>query len=340
MSDFEGGRAMFAAFFAGPIGGIAGFIFGVWLGLRLRGKHSFLALIGYAAASIVATAVVAAAVSAYMYFDTAPIYRDGSRFALEFEIRLPANAKIPARSSDIRIELDTAKNTITGDLDPSATHQDGARTVLVGEVELYYRTASRMLALQMPREPDRIFKLPLAASPPPFEEFTVWTRVDLIGEPADHPRRAGADAADDFEIRYRLPDPHKPAPYIEFEVRLPAGTPLPDDFHALHTAQRRDDIDDDWGYFLHDNWKRLDGDRPVLMGSTAIRKPTKHPKLTLKLLEGPLLVFDLAFPETATPTPDFGPWKPVALLETYGEPPRPPGPADGFELRYRIDPPR
>jgi hypothetical protein len=103
---------------------------------------------------------------------------------------------------------------------------------------------------------------------------------------------AGSDAADDFEIRYRLPDPHKPVPYIEFEVRLPAGTRLPDDVHVLHTAQRRDDIDDDRGYFLHDNWKRFDGDRPVLMGSTAIRKPTKHPKLTLKLLEGSLLVFD------------------------------------------------
>jgi hypothetical protein len=340
MSDFEGGRAILAAFFAGPIGGIAGFFFGVWLPLRLRKRHSIPAVLGYSALSIVAISLIAGAVAGYFYFDNAPIYRDGSRFALEFEIRLPANATAPASLRNIRIELDTAKNTITGDLDPSATHKDGERTVLVGEVELYFRTSSRTLALQMPQQPDRIFKLPLAAAPSPFEEFTPWARVDLIGEPPDHPRVAAADAADDFDIRYRLPDPRKPVPYIEFEIRLPAGTRLPDDFHALHTAQRRDDADDDWGYFLHENWKRLDGDRPVLMGSTAIRKPTKHPKLTLKLLEGPLLVFDLAFPETAKPTPDFGPWTPVTTLETYRQPPRPPGPDDKFELRYRIDPPR
>ena len=46
-------------------------------------------------------------------------------------------------------------------------------------------------------------------------------------------------------VRDRLPDPHKPAPQVEFEIRLPAGTRLPDDFHALHTAQRRDDQDDE-----------------------------------------------------------------------------------------------
>ena len=76
------------------------------------------------------------------------------------------------------------------------------------------------------------------------------------------------------------------------------------------------------------------------MGSMAIRKPTKHPKITLKLIDGPMLVFDLAFPPDATPMPDFGPWKPVTQLESYDHPPRPPGPDDAYELRYRIDPPR
>jgi hypothetical protein len=66
MSDFEGGRAMFAAFFAGPIGGIAGFIVGIWLPLRLRGSDSLLAVLGYSVLSIVATGVVAAAVAGYI----------------------------------------------------------------------------------------------------------------------------------------------------------------------------------------------------------------------------------------------------------------------------------
>jgi hypothetical protein len=340
MSDFEGGRAMFAAFFAGPIGGIAGFFCGVWLALRLRRRHSLGAVLGYSALSLMAMIAIGTTVGGALYLADAPINRDGTRLLLEFEIRLPANVKLPARMRDIRIELETNKNTMYGDLDLTETHRDGERTVLVGSVELYYRTSTRTLALKLPNEPDRIFVLPLAASPEPFEAFTAWTRVDLMGDPPERPTKASDDPADDFDIRYRLPDPRKPVPHIEFEIRLPAGTKLPDDFHVLHTAQRRDDNDDDWGYFYHDDWKRSDGGRPVLMGSMAIRKPTKHPKITLKLIEGPMLVFDLEFPVDATPTSDFGPWKPVASLETFGQPPRPAGPDDAYELRYRIDPPR
>ena len=43
------------------------------------------------------------------------------------------------------------------------------------------------------------------------------------------------------------------------------------------------------------------------MGGMAIRKPNKHPKITLKLLDGPMLVFDLAFPENAAPTAGLRP---------------------------------
>lgn len=339
-SDFEGGRAMFAAFVAGPIGAVAGFVFGTWLGLRLRRQHSFIAVLGHASLSVVALIVLGAVGAGAMHFINGPIYRDGSRFALEFEIKLPANAKLPARMSSIGIEMQADTHRVSAQFDFTETHKDGERTVLVGDVELYQRAFSRTLVLFMPNEPHREFRLPLAWSPRIFEEFTPWARVDFIAEPPERARKANAEAADDFDICYRLPDPHKPVPHIEFEIRLPAGTKLPGDFHVLHTAQRRDDKDDDWGYFYHDDWKRFDGDRPVLMGSMAIRKPTKHPKITLKLIEGPMLVFDLEFPANAAPTAGFGPWKPVTALETYGQPPRPPGPEDAYELRYRIDPPR
>jgi hypothetical protein len=338
MSDFEGGRSMFALFSMGPLGGIAGFFAGTWLILRLRGRFSVIEVLGYALVSLIPIGLFAGAIAGLIYFNNAGLYSDGSKYALEFEIMLPPGAKVPSRVKDVGIMLDTDKNVINGDLDPSTVRRDSDRPVLVGEVELYYRTSRRYLKLQMPGEPDRIFILPFSASPSPFEAFTAWRHVDLIEEPEDHPRKAVA--GDAFDIRYRLPDPHKPVPYIEFEIRLPANARLPDGPEPLHIAQRRDDIDDDWGDFLNDNWRRLDGDRPVLMGGTAIRKPTKHPKITLKLLEGPLLVFDLDFPANGAPTAGFGPWKPVAFLETYGEPPRRPGPDDQFELRYRIDAPR
>jgi hypothetical protein len=338
MSDFEGGRAMFAAFFAGPIGAIAGYLLGVWLMLWLRGRRGIGAFAGYAVMSAATTVALAGIAAIAVYWWPTTIYRDGTELMLEFEIRLPTH--VTPRLGSVGVTLQTDKNTFNADLDPTGTRSEGDRIVLTGEVELYFRTSSRLLVLKTTGEPDRIFRLPLAASPRLTDMFSPWARVDFIGDASEKPRKASADATDDFEIRYRLPDPHRPLPHIEFEVRLPAGTKLPDDFHVMHTAQRRDDRDDDWGYFLHNDWKRYDGDRPVLLGGMTIRKPDKHPKLTLKLLEGPLLVFDLDFPPQATPTEDFGPWKPVAALETYGQSPRLPGPDDAFELRYRIDPPR
>jgi hypothetical protein len=340
-SDFEGGRAMFAAFVAGPIGAVAGFVFGTWLGLRLRRQHSFIAVLGHASVSVFAIIVLGAIGAGVMQFINGPIYRDGSRFALEFEIKLPAHAKLPARISNIGIEMQADTHRTSAQFDFTETRKDGERTVLVGDTEIYHRAFSRTLVLFMPDEPHREFRLPLAWSPRIVEEFTPWARVDLVDEPPEHPRKAGPEVADDFEIRYRLPDPHKPVPHIEFEVRVPAGTRLGDSILPFHTGLRGDDRED-WGYYLHEsNWKRFDGERPVLMGGMAISKPNKHPKLTLKLIEGPLRVFDLEFSAAPVPTPDFGPWKPAVALEEYGQPPRPPGPDDpSFELRYRIDAPR
>ncbi len=36
VSDFEGKRAMLAFFAAGPVGGVVGFIAGIWAALRIR----------------------------------------------------------------------------------------------------------------------------------------------------------------------------------------------------------------------------------------------------------------------------------------------------------------
>ena len=180
---------MFAAFFAGPIGAIAGFILGVWLPLRAarqalvpRGARLFGAVDCRGGRRRRRPSPDISISTMPRSIATARASRSNSRSGCRRTRRLPAQMR------DIRIELDTAKNTITGDLDPSETRKDGERTVLVGEVELYFRTSSRTLALQIPGEPDRIFKLPLAASPRPFEEFT------RLGARRSHRRAAGPSA--------------------------------------------------------------------------------------------------------------------------------------------------
>jgi hypothetical protein len=211
---------------------------------------------------------------------------------------------------------------------------DGERTVLVGSVDLYFRTSSRVLVLQVPGQPEQIFQLPLLSTPHFSEELSPWARVDLVAEnPQRQPRKAGP--GDDIEIRYRVPDPSKPKPRIEFEIRLPEGTPMPPEISHVYTAQRRD-TGEEKAYFLYSERHRLDGNRPVLVGGMRVRFPDRHPKFVIRLPGGAGRVFGLRYPQDQTPTPAFGPWMPAEAIEDEGQPPRAPGADDGYEMRYQI----
>jgi hypothetical protein len=328
---------MFAAFVIGPLGALIGLIFGVWLVMRLRGHRGFARAAGMTVAVAVGIAALVGGGIQVMYLTQDILNPNAAPLQLEFEIRLPAGATVPARLNTIAVELQTDKNTMPGGWDADEIRKEGDRTVLVGRVDIYFRTSQRLLVLKMPGEPDRIFQLALSARPRLSDDFSPWARVDFIEVPDAQPRKAGP--GDDFEMRYRVPDPNKPTPYIQFELRLPAGTSLPDDFHAVYIAQRRDKWQDE-GYFFNDPWQRPDGDRTVLMGGMGINAPKQHPKIVLRLPGGATRVFDLKFPQTAVPTKAFGPWQAADAIEEEGQPPRPPGADDGYEMRYQIGEPR
>ena len=109
----------------------------------------------------------------------------GPNPVLQLEIRLPAGAPMPAEK-DIRASLHGRPfGSVSIKMKPELFRRDGERPVLVGEVELAFRTADRQIQMEIAGQPERIFYLTLPDKAPHTNELGAW-----------EPR---ADA----EIRYR-----------------------------------------------------------------------------------------------------------------------------------------
>jgi hypothetical protein len=331
VSSFEGAVGFLAFFAIGPIGGLIGLIAGIWIVLRRRGFRAG-ALAGRGVLVIVATGVLAAGVVAVMYFQRAIISPNSLPPQLMFEVRLPPGAAAP-RQSDVSIELNTDKNAMPAFLARNWIRTEDGRTIISGGVELYYRTSKRILVVKLANRPARLFTLKIAASPAYSDDFGKWQRVDLIDESsASQPRRA--DAGDRHEIRYYVEDRSRDRMVgIDFEIRLPEGTPLPAESSGLRVALRTDDQIYD-GNFLAYDWKRQDGTRTVLVGGLGIPDPRAHPRILLALPGAPVRVFAVTLPADSK----LGAWQPAELVEEAGRQPRPPRPDEMFEFRYATKP--
>ncbi len=202
VSDMEGGRAMFAFFGVAPFGGLAGLTLGVWLVLRYWGGYrGFANLVGRAAAVVVALfAVTALGLWAYSLSGDV-LVTNGPAPLVNFEIRFPPNAVLPAQLAGLSVDLDTDKNTMPAD-DLRQASDDG-RAVLSGDIQLYFRTSHRIVVLHVTGEPDRLFMLRLASNPPGSADFGPWQNVDHVADRPDGALRKGTEE-DGYEIRYRV----------------------------------------------------------------------------------------------------------------------------------------
>ena len=201
ISSFEGASGYFAVLIGGPIGGLLGLVLGAVLVLRKRGHRGFGAVSGRLGVVVGGVALVAAAALGILYLSQDTLNPNGPAPQLAFEIRLPAGAS-PPTANERPIELQTSKNRMPALMQREATRVDGGRPVIVGLVEMYYRTSQRMLVMTMPDKTDILFNIKLGGAPKHAREFSDWQRADYIGEPGKtQTRRAGA--ADNFEIRYR-----------------------------------------------------------------------------------------------------------------------------------------
>lgn len=203
MSEREGGRAMVAFFTVAPFGALAGLILGVWLVLRYQGGYKGFANLAGRGALVIAGIGAAVALGLWGYIGSDDILaKNGPPPQAKFEIRFPANAALPAKLEGLKIDLNTDKNTMPATWLTELGY-DGNRPVIVGGVDLYFRTTSRILVLRVPGEPERLFVLKLAGNPGAQAEFGPWQRVDYIDDQPQQAPRKGSEG-DDYEIRYRV----------------------------------------------------------------------------------------------------------------------------------------
>jgi len=121
-----------------------------------------------------------------------------SKPAVEFEIRMPRETLTTA-TSDTQIELHTDRNQTLALVDGVSDLTDG-RAVLRGAVALNYRTADRMLVLNLPGKGTFEFRLRLPAEPHRTEQFGPWHLADRIASSL----AGGVAQQDAYSIRYRV----------------------------------------------------------------------------------------------------------------------------------------
>src|SRR6202171_5469715 len=124
-----------------------------------------------------------------------------SKPAVEFEIRLPKAAATTVANS--QIELHTDRNQTLARVQAALGSDDDGRSIIRGSVPLEFRTADRVVILNLPGQPQCQFKLRLAASPSRSDQFGPWHLADRVASAAkgEEPRTEQNDA---FAIRYRV----------------------------------------------------------------------------------------------------------------------------------------
>jgi hypothetical protein len=202
MSDFEGGRGMFAFLGVGPIGGLLGMVVSIWAVLRRR---SATASLGRSAARIgVVVGAIAALVGAgiWLRLATMDTYSGEAPPMLEFEIRVPVAMALPERSA-VEVELHTDKNVGQSWFADPWLRAEGGHQVIAGGVPLDFKTSSRLLVVSLRGQPTRLFRLELSRDPASTAALGSWVRPDHV----DHPDQAQPVAAppdDPVGLRYRV----------------------------------------------------------------------------------------------------------------------------------------
>jgi hypothetical protein len=206
VSDFEGERATTAAILFGPLGGLVGMVVGSRLGLRLTGGHSGAGatVLWSGLGLVVLIAVGGAGLGLAWLGSDRPLGNNGAAPRLLFEVRVLDDVSIPDDGKGVRVTLDTDRNQMPAEMTGRPAERDGEWLLLAGEVELYYRTAQRLLVVDLGNGNQHVFDLGLPASPSQTETWGPWRRVDYVFTTPEQQRAAQPGPGDRSEMRSRV----------------------------------------------------------------------------------------------------------------------------------------
>jgi hypothetical protein len=203
VSDFEGERVMTAAILFGPLGGLIGLVLGSLLATRLTASSAGAAVFWSGVSMVVLIAVGGAGLGLAWLGSDRPLGGNGPAPRLVFEVRIPNDVAIADDGRSIRVTLDTDRNQMPAEM-TGVPADNGEWLVLAGEVELYHRTAQRLLVVDLGDSNQHIFDVGLPASPSETREWGPWRRVDYVFTSPEQQRAAKPGPDDRSEMRSRV----------------------------------------------------------------------------------------------------------------------------------------
>jgi hypothetical protein len=201
MSDFEGARGMFAFFAVGPIGGLVAMVVAVWFVLRSGRAGAPVGPTRVRVGGVLAAIAGVVAAGIAIGVGMSDTYTNELPPTLEFEVRAPA-AMVPERREDVRVALNTDKNSMDALL--SDVRTEGGERVIVGSVELSFKTRSRLLVVHLPDQPVRLFSLSLGRDPSSTPALGAWEHAKWIDRQAEDAQPEAAPTDDPVMLRWRV----------------------------------------------------------------------------------------------------------------------------------------
>ena len=194
----DGGLGMIMSGLAGVAAALA---VAIMLSVYFRtGYRSGRDVLRHSIAAVAVLALLAFVASDMRHAAQAYLGINSNKPAVEFEIRLPMTAV--SVMADTQVELHTDRNQTLADMQRALTLDENGRSFIRGSVQLDYRTTDRVVVLNIPGQPQRLFKLRLPANPSHSDEFGPWHLTDRVASATGEPVRG--EPNDAFAIRYRV----------------------------------------------------------------------------------------------------------------------------------------
>ena len=214
--DRDGGIAMGAVFNIGPIGGLVGFVAGVWLFIKIgmvaqttssaqatsspdversdAAPAPALAPARTRVSPIFAVAVLAltAGLAWWGWYELirSPYLTHGF-MTLELQFRLPPGMALPPEATDVHITVMEGQQHAGVMVGVRWRGTDGDRRVILAKATLSMKTSQRVVGLELPGVPEQTWQVDLPSDPDPTPGYSPW-------------RLANGNSAPKIEMNFHL----------------------------------------------------------------------------------------------------------------------------------------
>jgi hypothetical protein len=186
--DRDGGIAMGAFFFIGPIGGLVGFIAGVLLFAKMGVVRKTVpppAAEGAGPATgprthisrpfAVCLLVIAGGLAWWAWYELirSPYLTYGF-MTLDLQFRLPSGMTLPPDKDDVQVDVTEGQQHAIISLGESWRGHDGDRQVILATASLTYKARQRVVSLALPGVPEETWRLDLSSDPDPTPGYSAW----------------------------------------------------------------------------------------------------------------------------------------------------------------------